>query len=233
MPEIVREAKTIEAAIEEALAELGCSRENARIEIIQEPVKGIFGMAKMAKVRVNYEAKPKWQETEVNSTEQISPEKMREATQKGQNLIKKIITYMGIQNAKIKTSEEENTITLDIHCDSEGLIIGRHGQTLASLQYLVNRIAHHTNNKRIRYIVDVGGYKNRHKSILEKMAKRIAQKVINTKEEEQLKSMSAYDRRIIHLAIKSNPEVTTYSLGEGNFRRVVIAPRAKPDETDK
>ena len=116
---------------------------------------------------------------------------------------------------------------MDIQCEPEGLLIGRQGQTLSSLQYLVNRVIHNTVNKQIRYIVDVGGYKIRHKTILEKMANRIAQKVSDSKEEEQLKAMSAYDRRIIHVCVKDNPEVTTYSLGEGNFRRVVIAPKDK------
>jgi spoIIIJ-associated protein len=116
---------------------------------------------------------------------------------------------------------------LDIECESEGLLIGRHGQTLSSLQYLVNRVIHNSVNKQVRYIIDVGGYKVRHKAILEKMAKRIAQKVSDSKEEEELAAMSAYDRRIIHMYIKDNSEVTTYSLGEGNYRRVVIAPKDK------
>ncbi|MBN1595431.1 Jag N-terminal domain-containing protein [candidate division FCPU426 bacterium] len=233
MKEVTKEAKTVEAAIVLALKALGCAREEAEIEIVQEPIKGIFGMAKMAKVRATSkgESSPdelKEEETERRQEEAVGKEEMQAAAQMAQNSIKYILTQIGMQNIKIKTrEEEENTVILDIHCESEGLLIGRHGQTLASLQYLVNRILHHKANRMIRYVVDVGGYKTRHKTILEKMAKRIAQKVAETKEEEQLKAMSAYDRRIIHLCIKDNPDVVTYSLGEGNFRRVVIAPKGK------
>jgi len=233
MPEIIREAKTVESAIAAALKELGCTKEEIEIEVIQEPVKGIFGMTKMAKVRVNYNKLNKNDESNLQTTPEnntISLENLHEAALQGQKIIRQLLSFIGIQNVKIKTHEEADTISLDIYCDSEGLLIGRHGQTLSALQYLVNRITHHNTNKKIRYVVDVGGYRVRHKTILEKMAKRIAQKVAETKQEEQLKAMSAYDRRIIHLCIKDNPVVTTYSLGEGNYRRVVIAPKEKTEK---
>ncbi|MCK5241375.1 protein jag [bacterium] len=232
MPESIGEGKTVEAATEAALMDLGCKKEEAEIEVLQEAVKGIFGRTKAARVKVIYnrtnenaEGLKKEDKTEIS--ERISRENMHEASIQGQNIVTKILTLMGIENVKIKAKEEESTITLDIQCEPEGLLIGRQGQTLSSLQYLVNRVIHNTVNKQIRYIVDVGGYKIRHKTILEKMANRIAQKVSDSKEEEQLKAMSAYDRRIIHVCVKDNPEVTTYSLGEGNFRRVVIAPKDK------
>ncbi|MEW6517201.1 MAG: RNA-binding cell elongation regulator Jag/EloR [candidate division FCPU426 bacterium] len=233
MQEIIREAKTIEGAIEAALNFLGCSREDAQIEILQEPVKGIFGLTKMAKVNVrcakNNEIKQsptpnKSSSEESHTTAELSPDEAKELSEKSEGILNKILITMGIQT-KLKTSLEEGSIVHDILCDAEGLLIGKHGQTLAALQYILNKIMHHQMEQKGRFIVDVGGYRQRHKMILEKTAKKIAQKVADTKQEEQLKAMSAFDRRIIHLILKDNPYVTTYSLGEGAFRRVVIAPK--------
>lgn len=234
MTEIIREAKTAESAIEAALEELGCTREEADIEIIQEPGKGIFGRTKMAKVKVTCahgQGVTGVGEAETTMASDQEPgageatEDWQENISQGKNTLMQMLMLMGLPNAKIQSRQEEDAIYLDIHSDAEGLLIGRHGQTLASLQYLLNRIMNHQYAKKSRYIVDVGGYRVRYKIVLEKMAKRIAHKVSESKEEEQLEAMSAFDRRIIHMSMKDNPDVTTYSLGEGNFRRVVIAPK--------
>lgn len=242
MPEIIKEAKTVESAIAEGIKALGCTQEDADIEILQEPAKGIFGIAKMAKVKVSCTQSQNSNESaEVgNSSEprenpgnQESPEVAPGDISQGKDTLKQILSLMGIPAAKIKSHEEESTIYLDIHSEAEGLLIGRHGQTLAALQYLLNRVMNHHFDKMTRYVVDVGGYRVRHKIILEKMAKRIASKVAESKEEEQLQAMSAFDRRIIHMCVKDNSDVTTYSLGEGSFRRVVIAPKGAPQKTDE
>ncbi len=233
MPEIIREAKTVESAIEAALEALGCTREEADTEIIQEPGKGIFGRTKMAKVKVTCAHGA--ETTSANDQETGSGEARedwQENISQGKNTLTKMLNLMGLPNAKIQSRQEEDAIYLDIHSEAEGLLIGRHGQTLASLQYILNRIMNHQHAKKSRYIVDVGGYRVRYKIILEKMAKRIAHKVAESKEEEQLKAMSAFDRRIIHMSMKDNHDVTTYSLGEGNFRRVVIAPKGMPRKSE-
>lgn len=238
MPEIIREAKTVESAIAAALEFLGCTKEEAQIDVIQEPARGIFGLTKMAKVRVSCtkenpktktdESHPSHTAEEAKNNIELSAEEIETLTAKGESVLSKILEQMGIQ-PKIKTSYEDGSIVLDVLCDAEGLLIGKHGQTLASLQYILNKIMHHQIAPKGRFIVDIGGYRQRHKVILEKTAKKIAQKVAETKQEEQLKAMSAFDRRIIHLVLKDNPSITTYSLGEGVFRRVVIAPKEKTD----
>jgi spoIIIJ-associated protein len=224
MAEIIGEGKTVNAAIESALKELGCQKEEAQIEIIQEPSKGIFGLSKIAKVKVIYNS---FNEANKSKGIEIDKEEINEVTNNIQQVIKQILNLMGILNYKLKINEAADSIYMDIYSDAEGLLIGRHGQTLASFQYLLNRIVLNSNNlnKNIRYIIDIGGYKVRHKIILEKMVKRIVKKVIETNEEEHLKAMSAYDRRIIHLCIKDITNVVSYSVGEGNYRRVVIAPK--------
>jgi len=234
MKEIIREAKTIDNAIEAALHELGCTREEAQVEIIQEPARGIFGLTKMAKVRVtcigeNVISTSPAPSSNHNTEEariqmDLTPSEVEDLTAKGETILGKILIQMGLQ-PKIKTSYEDGSIVMDVLCDSEGLLIGKHGQTLAALQYILNKIMHHQIAPKGRFIVDIGGYRQRHRVILEKTAIKMAQKVAETKQEEQLNAMSAFDRRIVHLVLKDNPLITTYSLGEGTFRRVVIAPR--------
>jgi spoIIIJ-associated protein len=228
--ELIKEAKTVEIAIQAALKELDCSRDEAKIEIIQEPVKGIFGLTKLAKVKVtkvtensHYHSDDK----QVRPTREVTPEEMSKYAQSGKEILLKTLELMGIQDAQIKVYEEQSTIYLEIHSEAEGLLIGRHGQTLSSLQYLLNRIVGVDPSANVRFITDVGGYRERHKAILEKMTNKTVQRVIETKEEEELKAMNAFDRRIIHMSVKDHPEVVSYSLGEGSFRRVVIAPRSK------
>lgn len=235
MSEIIREAKTVESAITAALTFLGCTKEEAQIEVIQEPVRGIFGLIKMAKVKVSCNKEntksPAYESIAEKGTEEnriiieLSTGEIKALTEKGESVLSTLLEHMGIP-PKIKTAYEEGSIVLDVLCDSEGLLIGKHGQTLAALQYILNKIMHHAEPKG-RFVVDIGGYRQRHKVILEKTAKKIAQKVLETKQEEELKAMSAFDRRIIHLVLKDNPLITTYSLGEGAFRRVVIAPKEK------
>lgn len=224
MAEIIREGKTIDLAVESALRILGCSKEDVQIEILQEPSKGIFGMTKMAKVKVI-------SNNSINCESNIeypTKEEILKDTRDVQQIVKQILNFMGISNLEIKAENENDIIYLDIYSESEGLLIGRHGQTLSSLQYLINRIMSNINKKRnIHYVVDIGGYKQRHKVILERMAKRIIKKVIENNQEEQLAAMSAYERRIIHLYVKGIPNVISYSQGEGSFRKVVIAPKEK------
>lgn len=233
MSELVREAKTVESAIQSALKDLNCTRDEVEVEILQEPVKGIFGLAKFAKVRVT-KVTEDTEEIEAPLAQEERPvfvetsdENLSEKSRHGKEILLKILELMDIRDAKIRVVEEESNIYLDIYSQAEGLLIGRHGQTLSSLQYVINRIVNHDPKSDTRFIVDIGGYRDRHRTILEKMASRIAKRVTETNEEEELKAMNAFDRRIIHMSVKDNPDVVSYSLGEGNFRRVVIAPKSK------
>lgn len=113
-------------------------------------------------------------------------------------------------------------ITLDIEGDDLGILIGRRGQTLASLQYIVRLIVGHQAEDWVPIVIDVEGYKQRRYERLQALAWRLAEQVKVRREPFTLEPMLAYERRIIHLALADHPDITTESIGEGESRRVVI-----------
>jgi len=121
--------------------------------------------------------------------------------------------------------EAATSITLEIEGDDLGILIGRRGQTLASLQYIVRLIVGHQTEAWLPITVDVEEYKQRRHEKLQALAWRLAEQVKTRRVPFTLEPMSAYERRIIHLALADYPDVTTESIGEGESRRVVIQPK--------
>ena len=232
--EKVFEAKTVADAIEQAENAFNCTRDHMDIKVIQEPVRGLFGLAKMAKVLIRPTiVRDEDEEEEVFAGEKQSSRNDTsdafdrvENKSNGQKVLEKILDLMTIRKYRINAREEEESIVLNLSCEAEGLLIGRHGKTRESLQYLINRITGTEEGKeRLKYILDVGGYLGRHKETLQKIARKALKKVQETKQEEKLQAMSAFDRRIVHLALKDIPDVKTYSVGEGLLKQVVVAPQ--------
>ncbi len=125
-------------------------------------------------------------------------------------------------------AEAPSSITLNVEGDDLGILIGRRGQTLSCLQYLVRIIIGQQKKVWLPIVIDVEGYKQRRCNALQTMALRIAEQVTQRKERFALEPMPAFDRRIIHLALVDHPDVTTESSGEGEARRVVIIPKELP-----
>jgi spoIIIJ-associated protein len=119
----------------------------------------------------------------------------------------------------------EEVITLDVSGDDLGILIGRRGQTLSALQYVVRLILAHQIQTRVPVVIDVEGYKQRRYEALQALAHRMAEQVKARGRPFTLEPMLAYERRIIHLALADDPDVTTESVGEGETRKVVIMPR--------
>lgn len=120
-------------------------------------------------------------------------------------------------------SEENNTLDIDLAGDEMGVLIGKRGQTLDSLQYLVSLVVNKDVENYIRVKVDTENYRQRRKDTLENLAKNISYKVKRTKRSVSLEPMNPYERRIIHSALQNDRYVTTHSEGEEPFRRVVVA----------
>ncbi len=116
-------------------------------------------------------------------------------------------------------------VTLDVTGDDLGILIGRRGQTLSALQYVVRLIVAHQTQARVPIVIDVEGYKQRRYEALQALAQRMAEQVKTKGRPFTLEPMLAYERRIIHLALADDPDVTTESVGEGETRKVVIMPR--------
>lgn len=138
-------------------------------------------------------------------------------------LVEGILTRMNIP-AQVKIEEEADTVIITITGDGDGLLIGKRGQNLDALQYLVNKAVHRTRNGGKRIVVDTEEYRKRRENTLQSTALQIAQKVRKTHKPMALAPMNPHDRRIIHIALKNEKSLTTKSRGEGEFRKIIIAP---------
>ena len=161
------------------------------------------------------------------------PEKESDVAEVAKRVLEALLTMMGVaasiapQAKPFVGGEEEATIpiALDIEGDDLGILIGRRGQTLSCLQYIVRLIVGHQTKAWVPIIVDVEGYKQRRYEALRALAWRIAEQVKAKGTPFALEPMPAYERRIIHLALAEHPDVATESVGEGEARKVVILPR--------
>jgi len=146
-------------------------------------------------------------------------------------ILEALLSMMGVAASVVSPArsfvEGEATapIAFDIKGDDLGILIGRRGQTLSCLQYIVRLIVGHQTEAWVPIIVDVEGYKQRRYEAVQALAWRIAEQVKAGGEPFTLEPMSAYERRIIHLALAEHPDVTTQSIGEGEARKVVILPK--------
>lgn len=142
-----------------------------------------------------------------------------------EKLAKELIKQLGVK-AKAEISEDkEGVLHVQLETDDPGILIGYHGETLASFQLILGMMVYRKTDEWVRILVNVGDYRERRKESLERMALSAAQKVKFSGEEYALPSMTPAERRIIHLILADDPEITTESEGEGHNRRVVIKPK--------
>lgn len=140
--------------------------------------------------------------------------------------LKDILKYFNVGQVTIDEYEgDEGELILDITGDDLAVLIGRHGRTLDSLQFLISVITSRTIGFRYPIVVDVEGYKSRQRQKLEEIAESAAHRAVTQDREIKLRPMTPYERRIIHITLRDNPSVETHSEGEGRGRRVVVSPR--------
>jgi spoIIIJ-associated protein len=213
-------AKTVEEAIQHALEQLGVGREEVEVSIVKEGRAGILGIgAEDAVVRVQKLVPV--------------PEKGSDVAEIAKDVLERLLTLMGVAGSVVPQAqpivvggEEAGTsIAFDIKGDDLGILIGRRGQTLAGLQYILRLIVGHHTKTWVPIVVDVGGYKQRRYQALQVLARHMAEQVQTRGAPFTLEPMPAYERRIIHLTLADHPDVTTESTGEGEGRRVVILPK--------
>ncbi|HHW18995.1 MAG TPA: protein jag [Firmicutes bacterium] len=205
MKSVEKSGRTVEEAVESALSELGVSREDVLIEVLEEPSRGFLGIlgGRDAKVRVT-----------------VKKEKVELAKEFVLGLIKK----MGLE-ASIEVRSQGDARILDIIGRDLGLLIGRRGETLKHLEFLTNVVCSKGAGEAKRVLVDVSGYRRRREKELEEIARSTARRVERSGKSIMLEPMDARDRRIIHMALQKNNRVVTHSEGEEPFRRVVISLR--------
>lgn len=207
-------AKSIEEAKAMAAQEFGTEESNIKFTVIEEPKKSLFGKLKgEARVEAVFE----------QTKADIAAE-----------YIKGILKNMDIDST-VSTTETEDGILIDILGDTTGAVIGRRGETLDAIQYLVSMAANRGDKEYVRITVDCCGYRDKRKAILEELAEKIARTVIRTGRTSTLEPMNPYERRIIHSAVANIEGVTSRSVGDEPFRKVVIAstnPRQRREKRD-
>lgn len=205
--------KTVDEAIEKGLAELGVARDAVKIEVVREGARGILGLGgEDARVRLT--------RAETSSAAMHSA-----AEVDAQTLLAELLNRMGI-HARVEIqpaaeSEGPDAFALNIVGDDLGMLIGRRGETLRDLEYIV-RLMLAPKHKNAKVVVDVEGYRVRRERVLRELAKRMAERVAASRQPITLEAMPPNERRIIHLTLRDHPQVTTNSIGEGEHRRVMI-----------
>lgn len=216
--ETVTTAPTVEAAVAAACAELGVSKEAVAIEVLTEPKRGFLGMgAVAAKVKVIYTESP-----------------VEAATA----FIKQLLADMQIEAEVAVGKNDEGDCKIEITGAETGVLIGHHGETLDSLQYLCNLAANKKDSEDddreyTRIALDIGGYRAKREETLRALARRTAERAKKYKRSVSLEPMPAHERRIIHSEVQKIDGVTTSSVGSDSNRKVVIYPAKRPPKDEE
>lgn len=210
MKEIEVSAKTVDEAIQAALEQLGVTEDQVEVVVLAKGKSGLLGMgSEEAKIRVKLLPGPE-QEGDVAGV--------------AKEILETLIQCMEIsaEVSVTQASADELPLSLDIEGDDLGILIGRRGQTLASLQYVLRLMVAEKLKMWIPISVDIAGYKKRRYESLRGLALRLAEQVKRSRRLITLEPMPADERRIIHLALADHPDVATESMGEGEARKVAI-----------
>ena len=206
-------AATVEQAIEKAEAQLGLSRDQFEVEVVREGKSGILGVGgKEALIRV----------IPVTPPEKACPELVEgDAVKVVTEILDTLLGLLGV-TGKVEVLSNEIPLALDIKGDDLGILIGRRGQTLACLEYITKLIVVGRLKAWLPLTVDVAGYKERRRDSLQGLALYLAEQVKSRRRDITMEPLPADERRIVHLTLADNPDVTTQSIGEGEGRKVVI-----------
>ena len=215
MDMITVSAKTVDDAITKALIELGTTSDKLEYEIVDKGSNGILGF--------------------IGSKPAVIRAKKKETIEdKAVTFLSDVFGAMGL-GVQLETSysEKEKELSINMSGDDMGILIGKRGQTLDSLQYLVSLVINKENEDYIRIKLDTENYRERRKETLETLAKNIAYKVKRTRHSVSLEPMNPYERRIIHSALQNDKFVVTRSEGEEPFRHVVISLKKDYSKKDR
>lgn len=238
-----KRAKNVELAIEEALKELNTTKENVNIKIIDEGSKGFLGIgAKDAVVEVTLkEVKKEVKPEQKNKNEKTttSPVKTSRKRREGipeeeaKKFLNGIFEAMKL-NVEVSARLENDTVYIELTGDNMGIVIGKRGDTLDSLQYLTSLVVNKYSEDYLKVTIDTENYREKRTEALLALSTRLAEKVERTGRRFTLEPMNPYERRIIHSNLQDSESVTTYSVGQEPYRKVVIAPKnPKPHYSSK
>lgn len=235
-------AKTVDDALTEALIKLELTSDMVEYEVVETEKAGFLGMfSRPAKIRVRKKEEKKAEpvktakkdqqkvekkeqpEKKVNTEKQEKPEVIGDVEGAAKKFLNDVFKAMNIE-AKVTAvyDASEGQVSVNIEGEDMGILIGKRGQTLDSLQYLTSLVVNKESSSYLKVKVDTENYRERRKETLENLAKNISYKVKRTKRSVSLEPMNPYERRIIHSALQNDKYVETHSEGEEPYRRVVV-----------
>ncbi|MDD2510012.1 MAG: protein jag [Syntrophomonas sp.] len=201
---VEKKGKNVDEAIKAALDELECEIDDVSIEVLEEASKGILGLVgrKPAVVRVSLMVKPE--------------EEVRQ-------VVDELLGRMKIDYQINRVEWEDGRVRVNIIGNDMGLLIGRKGETLNAVQYIISLIINRQREERIRVLLDVEDYRKKREESLEALALRLSDKVKKTRKNVVMRPMSSQERRVVHTILQADPQITTFSLGDEPNRKVVIS----------
>jgi len=211
MKKVITTGKTVELATELALQELGVSRDRVTVSVLTQPSRGrLFGLFGARDAQIEVEVIP------------LSP---MEETKK---FVEDVLSAMKLTDVTVSVEETDtHSYRVALSGESIGILIGRRGATLDSLQYLVNLVANKHSESFLRVTLDAEDYRQRRQDTLEKLAERLANKAVQSRRDIMLEPMSSSERKIIHSHLQQRDDVVTFSHGDEPHRKVVISPKNK------
>ena len=236
MKTVTKTGKTVDEAVEAAIAELGCTKEEAQIEVISEGSEGGFlGVGKKdAEVKVSFDDGAE-EAANNDSTDDADDEEyygddenfegdaVSEAEDAAANFVAEVLSGIGI-HGNMDSYREDDTIYISVTGSDCGAAIGRHGETLEAITYMTNLIANKHSDQRVHVHLDVGGYRKHREQILKNLADKAASRVKRSGRKVVMEPMTPSERRIVHSYLQGIKGVTTHSEGEEPSRCVVVTP---------
>jgi len=222
------EGKTSTEAIEKGLKELKLRREEVEINILKDEKRSFFSILDPRVVKVEIIKKEK---AEIKENQEIKVKKEKkamtsDAIEKAKNNISEFLNIFlkqfSLEVLSFKLSNDEYYITVEIIGENTNSLIGYRGETLNAIQTLLSSIANKDIEEKVRVILDISGYKDKRKKVLEELADKISKTVVKTGKKVTLEPMPAYERKIIHSRLQNNKKVTTESIGEEPHRKIVV-----------
>ena len=199
-------AKTVEEALKSALDSFGLEADDVTYEILEQPTKGFLGFGgKNARIKV---------------TEKYSAERV------GVGFLKQVFADMEL-NAEVKVTKKDEYFLFEIIGENLGILIGRRGDTLDALQFLLNLVLNKESEEKVKGILDVENYREKREETLEHLGIKLAERARRTGQRVVLEPMNPQERRIIHMVLQDDKTVSTSSEGEEPYRKVIIVPRKK------
>lgn len=225
---IISEGKTTAEAVENGLKILKVSKDKVEIKVLEnENKKSFFSILtpRVVKVELTVKENSKKEEKRVETVNKEYNSNMTEIETAKKDVEKFLEQFINKVNNEIKytVNVEDNTIVVNMDGNSYGSLIGYRGETLNAMQTILSSIANKKVKERIKLILDIGNYRQKREKALEELAEKVSKTVLRNGKNITLEPMTAFERKIIHSKLQENPRIETYSIGEGDNRRVVIA----------